>query len=162
MAVRARNRHGIGVVVAALVMSGLGGCAGGDGQTPYPVETSAAPTDPAPGPDESSLSAPPSEDQPDERRPPSPESESPDDPESEETGPTEDGDVYYENCAEVREDDAAPLFPEDPGFRKELDRDDDGVACEPDEESPEPDEESSEPGTESSEPEPDAESSDEE
>lgn len=38
--------------------------------------------------------------------------------------------VYYSNCAAARADGAAPLFEEDPGYRRGLDRDNDGVACE--------------------------------
>lgn len=37
----------------------------------------------------------------------------------------------YENCDEARDAGAAPLFPGDPGYSDELDRDDDGEACEP-------------------------------
>ncbi|WP_432834064.1 excalibur calcium-binding domain-containing protein [Dactylosporangium sp. CA-092794] len=39
-------------------------------------------------------------------------------------------DVYYKNCAEARSAGAAPLYRGDPGYRKALDRDGDGVACE--------------------------------
>ncbi|MFG1838077.1 excalibur calcium-binding domain-containing protein [Micromonospora sp. NPDC049175] len=39
---------------------------------------------------------------------------------------------YYENCAAVRAAGVDPLYPDDPGFRAELDRDGNGVACEPD------------------------------
>lgn len=38
--------------------------------------------------------------------------------------------VLYENCAEAREADAAPLESDDPGYRTELDDDGDGRACE--------------------------------
>ncbi|WP_334073372.1 excalibur calcium-binding domain-containing protein [Paenibacillus sp. A14] len=38
--------------------------------------------------------------------------------------------VYYKNCSVAREAGAAPLYKGDPGYRKKLDRDDDGVACE--------------------------------
>lgn len=37
--------------------------------------------------------------------------------------------VYYENCTEAREAGAAPLYIGEPGYRSELDRDGDGVAC---------------------------------
>ncbi|MEV5977525.1 excalibur calcium-binding domain-containing protein [Streptomyces sp. NPDC052114] len=40
-------------------------------------------------------------------------------------------DVYYENCDEVRAAGAAPLFAGQPGYSSDLDRDGDGVACEP-------------------------------
>lgn len=39
------------------------------------------------------------------------------------------GDVYYENCAEVRAAGAAPLHRGEPGYRPGLDRDGDGIAC---------------------------------
>ncbi|MEV4138117.1 excalibur calcium-binding domain-containing protein [Dactylosporangium sp. NPDC049742] len=38
--------------------------------------------------------------------------------------------VYYANCTEVRQAGAAPLHRGEPGYRKALDRDGDGVACE--------------------------------
>ncbi|MFH9707588.1 excalibur calcium-binding domain-containing protein [Streptomyces luteogriseus] len=39
-------------------------------------------------------------------------------------------DVYYDNCDEARAAGAAPLFVGEPGYRPELDRNRDGVACE--------------------------------
>ena len=39
--------------------------------------------------------------------------------------------VYYKNCDAARAAGAAPLHRGDPGYRSELDRDGDGVACEP-------------------------------
>lgn len=39
-------------------------------------------------------------------------------------------DVYYANCSEARAAGAAPLYRGEPGYRKGLDRDGDGVACE--------------------------------
>lgn len=38
--------------------------------------------------------------------------------------------VYYKNCTEARRAGAAPLYRGDPGYRPELDRDHDGIACE--------------------------------
>jgi hypothetical protein len=38
--------------------------------------------------------------------------------------------VYFPNCAAAREAGAAPIFAGQPGYRAELDRDGDGVACE--------------------------------
>ncbi|WP_228539744.1 excalibur calcium-binding domain-containing protein [Nocardia sp. XZ_19_385] len=38
--------------------------------------------------------------------------------------------VYYSNCTEARAAGAAPLLRGAPGYRSELDRDNDGVACE--------------------------------
>jgi excalibur calcium-binding domain-containing protein len=42
------------------------------------------------------------------------------------TGP---GDVYYSNCTEAKDKGAAPLHKGQPGYRSELDRDNDGIAC---------------------------------
>lgn len=39
-------------------------------------------------------------------------------------------DVYYENCTAARAAGAAPILIGEPGYRKALDRDNDGVACE--------------------------------
>ncbi|MFD3729091.1 excalibur calcium-binding domain-containing protein [Streptomyces sp. NPDC058671] len=39
--------------------------------------------------------------------------------------------AYYENCDAARDAGAAPLRRGEPGYRDELDRDGDGVACEP-------------------------------
>lgn len=39
--------------------------------------------------------------------------------------------VYYETCADARAAGAAPLHRGEPGYRPGLDRDGDGVACEP-------------------------------
>ena len=41
------------------------------------------------------------------------------------------GDAYYRTCADARSAGAAPLHIGAPGYRTELDRDGDGVACEP-------------------------------
>ena len=38
--------------------------------------------------------------------------------------------VYYANCAAVRDAGAAPIYRGDPGYSSKLDRDGDGVACE--------------------------------
>ena len=40
------------------------------------------------------------------------------------------GGPYYANCAAVRSAGKAPLHSGDPGYRSELDGDDDGLACE--------------------------------
>ena len=40
-------------------------------------------------------------------------------------------DIYYENCSEARADGAESIREGEPGYREELDRDGDGVACEP-------------------------------
>lgn len=39
--------------------------------------------------------------------------------------------AYYRYCSDARAAGAAPLYLNDPGYRVELDRDGDGVACEP-------------------------------
>ena len=39
--------------------------------------------------------------------------------------------VYYSRCAEARAAGVAPLYVGDPGYRKGLDADGDGIACEP-------------------------------
>ena len=45
-----------------------------------------------------------------------------------ETAPTQN--VYYPNCKAAKAAGAAPLYQGEPGYRSELDRDQDGVACE--------------------------------
>ncbi|MEH6829169.1 excalibur calcium-binding domain-containing protein, partial [Parasphingorhabdus sp.] len=39
--------------------------------------------------------------------------------------------AYYRNCDAARSAGAAPLYRGDPGYRSPLDRDGDGIACEP-------------------------------
>jgi len=39
--------------------------------------------------------------------------------------------VYYPNCAAARAAGAAPIRAGEPGYRPELDADNDGIACEP-------------------------------
>lgn len=39
--------------------------------------------------------------------------------------------VHYSGCNEVRAAGAAPLYRGQPGYREEMDGDDDGIACEP-------------------------------
>lgn len=39
--------------------------------------------------------------------------------------------AYYRNCDAARAAGAAPLYRVSPGYRRELDRDGDGIACEP-------------------------------
>lgn len=41
------------------------------------------------------------------------------------------GNVYYRNCDAARSAGVAPLRRGDAGYRPPLDRDDDGIACEP-------------------------------
>ena len=40
-------------------------------------------------------------------------------------------DVYYRNCREARAAGAAPIYRGQPGYRPEMDGDNDGIACEP-------------------------------
>lgn len=40
------------------------------------------------------------------------------------------GKAYYENCTDAKYHGAAPIYENSPGYRKSLDRDGDGVACE--------------------------------
>lgn len=40
-------------------------------------------------------------------------------------------DVYYANCSEARANGAESIREGEPGYREELDRDGDGIACEP-------------------------------
>ncbi|WP_293966957.1 excalibur calcium-binding domain-containing protein [Sphingopyxis sp.] len=39
--------------------------------------------------------------------------------------------AYYRDCAAARLAGAAPIYDGSPGYRAQLDRDDDGIACEP-------------------------------
>ncbi len=39
--------------------------------------------------------------------------------------------VYYRNCAAARAAGAAPVYRGDPGYAPHLDRDNDGIGCEP-------------------------------
>ncbi|MDK8451010.1 excalibur calcium-binding domain-containing protein [Corynebacterium mastitidis] len=41
------------------------------------------------------------------------------------------GQLYYSNCGQAKADGALPLREGDPGYRPALDRDGDGLACEP-------------------------------
>ena len=43
--------------------------------------------------------------------------------------PSTSGSVFYATCADALADDAAPLYRGDPGYRRALDPDGDGVAC---------------------------------
>ncbi|MGK3199803.1 thermonuclease family protein [Amycolatopsis sp. MEPSY49] len=49
--------------------------------------------------------------------------------ETTEDAPEPDSSVYYKNCAAARAAHAAPIHVGEPGYRKELDRDGDGTAC---------------------------------
>lgn len=44
--------------------------------------------------------------------------------------PEQDQNVYYANCTAVRAAGKAPLYSGEPGYRYQLDRDNDGIACE--------------------------------
>ncbi|MDX0070895.1 excalibur calcium-binding domain-containing protein [Sinorhizobium meliloti] len=43
---------------------------------------------------------------------------------------SEGGEVYFQNCTAARAAGAAPIRAGEPGYRRKLDRDGDGVACE--------------------------------
>jgi len=47
----------------------------------------------------------------------------------ERTPPTPSPTVYYQNCNKAHRAGAAPLYPEDPGYRDKLDKDGNGIAC---------------------------------
>lgn len=47
------------------------------------------------------------------------------------TAAGEPSDVYYPGCDSARAAGAAPLYRGQPGYRAEMDGDDDGIACEP-------------------------------
>jgi conserved domain protein len=44
--------------------------------------------------------------------------------------PSQEGSVYYHNCAEARAKGVTPIYRGQPGYRPKLDRDGDGIACE--------------------------------
>ncbi|HET9637781.1 MAG TPA: excalibur calcium-binding domain-containing protein [Allosphingosinicella sp.] len=45
--------------------------------------------------------------------------------------PQAESSAYYPNCASARAAGVAPIYRGEPGYRPPLDRDDDGIACEP-------------------------------
>lgn len=47
------------------------------------------------------------------------------------TAEATDTNVYYSGCNEVRAAGKAPLHADDPGYRSDMDGDNDGLACEP-------------------------------
>ncbi|MEB3021533.1 excalibur calcium-binding domain-containing protein [[Mycobacterium] crassicus] len=47
------------------------------------------------------------------------------------TAPVAAAEPYYKNCTAARDAGAAPILKGEPGYRSELDRDGDGIACEP-------------------------------
>ncbi|UVO13538.1 excalibur calcium-binding domain-containing protein [Mycobacterium sp. SVM_VP21] len=46
------------------------------------------------------------------------------------TTPVAAAEPYYKNCTEARKAGAAPIREGEPGYRRALDRDGDGIACE--------------------------------
>lgn len=46
------------------------------------------------------------------------------------SAPEPEADVYYDGCNAVRAAGRAPLYRGQPGYRSEMDGDDDGIACE--------------------------------
>ncbi|MFD6474397.1 excalibur calcium-binding domain-containing protein [Streptomyces anulatus] len=117
----------------------LNACTSSDSENPEPGVTTQASTPPEessspPSAESDTISPSPSLER--ERR------EEPSEPETEATaersqspggGVTSDapGDVFYEDCDAARVAGAAPLMRGGSGYRDELDRDGDGVACEP-------------------------------
>ncbi|MEU2359061.1 excalibur calcium-binding domain-containing protein [Streptomyces misionensis] len=113
------------------ILSACEGPAGGERPDPAPstatvTETvSETPVVPAP--------VPPSVEtlEPDTSEPDIPETEAPDPVAPDLPEPATSAAAYYENCDAAREAGAAPLIRGEPGYRDELDREGDGVACEP-------------------------------
>ncbi|MDK1344185.1 excalibur calcium-binding domain-containing protein [Streptomyces sp. 378] len=123
----------VGVLIAFVALgAGLEACSPSDDGPRQPVPTTTTP----------GTSTPPPEDA---ETPPAPDTEVPEPPAETVTetvtdteGTTADpetsspaSDVYYDNCDEARAAGAAPLFVGEPGYGPHLDRDGDGVACEP-------------------------------
>ena len=90
--------------------------------TPTPTPTATPTRTPTPTPESEAAPAPV----------PAPESESQSEENSEEAeAPAEKhSSVYYSNCTEAWNAGAAPIYRGEPGYRIDLDRDKDGVACE--------------------------------
>ncbi|MFI7234452.1 excalibur calcium-binding domain-containing protein [Streptomyces cyaneofuscatus] len=122
----------VGVAIVAMLALGgiLDACTSSDSdKKPDPAVTTPASTQPE-------ETIPPSS--PVSEAPPPPlESEPKPDVTTGSTQPTEEesseppAGVYYENCDAARAAGAAPLLRGDPGYRDELDREGDGIACEP-------------------------------
>ncbi|WP_343224557.1 excalibur calcium-binding domain-containing protein [Paenibacillus sp. ACRSA] len=47
-----------------------------------------------------------------------------------EKGPVQSDNVYYSNCSEARKAGVTPIYENQSGYRRGLDRDNDGIACE--------------------------------
>ncbi|MFE1344708.1 excalibur calcium-binding domain-containing protein [Streptomyces sp. NPDC058757] len=135
-----------GFVVAILLVAFLAlgaiisACEGSvESEPPDPLPTTTAietESEPPPSP----IPVPPPVERPDpytsepdvpETEPDVPETEASDPviPEPSESAPSEA--TYYENCDAAREAGAAPLLRGEPGYRDALDREGDGIACEP-------------------------------
>lgn len=95
--------------------------------TPRPVLVTPTPAPPAPAPVVPPPAAPAPVVAPPASTPPAPQ---PPAPPMTAPPPTAPPGVYYANCYEARAAGAAPLYAGQPGYRVELDRDRDGVACE--------------------------------
>lgn len=123
----------VAVAVGFLALGAiLASCGVGADEPKTPTTTSASPT---PRPSTSSPTPSRSEKVTPPPRPTETVTETPTEPEpSEPTQRPESSaapDVYYENCDAARADGAAPLLQGEPGYRPELDRDGDGIACDP-------------------------------
>ncbi|MGW6719388.1 excalibur calcium-binding domain-containing protein [Streptomyces sp. NPDC054995] len=122
----------VGIAVVAMLALGaiLEACGPSDSEKPEPGVTTPSQTESS-----DSFSVPPSPPEPEDTPPPQEEN---DDqwtpgsaPPTETEGSSEPPEgVYYENCDAARAAGAAPLLRGDPGYREELDREGDGVACE--------------------------------
>ncbi|MDV5148571.1 excalibur calcium-binding domain-containing protein [Streptomyces sp. SBC-4] len=118
------------LLITLLVVAGIEGAGEpGEGPTPVPTPTvteteTEEPTVPATG---TATIPAPVEPEPVAPPPPHPPPTSAPEPVPEETT-TES--VYYENCDAARAAGAAPILLGQPGYRAELDRNRDGVACE--------------------------------
>lgn len=115
-----RARHLI-CAGAVVILAGCGGTtpapASPTTSTPTPAATTASPT---PSPSPTVVSVP----KPSPPRPPRPPR-----PTRTTAAPEEPVEVYYRNCDAARAAGAAPIRRGEPGYRKALDRDGDGVAC---------------------------------
>ncbi|MGW3213127.1 excalibur calcium-binding domain-containing protein [Streptomyces parvus] len=124
----------VGLAVVAMLALGaiLEACGSSDGEKPEPGVSTPSETGSSdffsvpPSPPEPEDTPPPQEDEDDRW---TPESVPPAPTETESSSELPEG-VYYENCDAARAAGAAPLLRGDPGYRDELDREGDGIACE--------------------------------
>ena len=146
-------------VLAIAVCGGLAGCGvpsvADDAGSPTPAPSPTATASPSPTPTPSPTPSPTPRPTPTPTPSPIPTTQAPTQepstpPETQEPEPTPEPDTqgggggaapapapeqkqestYYPNCKAARAAGAAPLYRGDPGYREELDRDRDGIACE--------------------------------